>query len=238
MRASTGGDGSGLWAYGVPPPPGGARLPASALAPQPERISDRGEGVGYPTRMSSQSSATQRLSAPDRWARFKELILHVSRRCEAAERFGRVKLNKILFFLDFEAYLHFRAPISGQHYVVQEHGPTPESVRKACEELILAGDLIEVLRDAGGVTEFRPIARREPELSAFSGDEIALVDRVIDDNVNKTASALSDATHELAAWRAYPHMARIPFEAALHDPRELSWTEEDIASKLATGFEF
>src|SRR6266487_3415423 len=46
--------------------------------------------------------------------KLRELILHICIRSEDDEAFGAVKLNKLLFFSDFHAFLRLGKPITGQ----------------------------------------------------------------------------------------------------------------------------
>src|SRR5260370_615255 len=55
--------------------------------------------------------------------KFAELVLHVARETEADRRCGRVKLNKILFFADFESFRTLGASITGQDYLKFDKGP-------------------------------------------------------------------------------------------------------------------
>src|ERR1700733_4521543 len=56
-------------------------------------------------------------------SKFKELVLYLSQRSAGDEGFGAVKLNKLLYRSDFEAYRLLGRPITGETYIKQEFGP-------------------------------------------------------------------------------------------------------------------
>lgn len=66
-----------------------------------------------------------------------------------------------------------------------------------------------------GFTQKQSCALREPNLSRFSGDEIALVDRIIESCRGKSARAMSEMSHAFRGWRQASDGETIPYEVAL-----------------------
>ncbi len=58
-------------------------------------------------------------------AKFRELFLYIAESCAEDPRFGAVKLNKILYYADFEAYRRLGEPITGDTYRKLSEGPAP-----------------------------------------------------------------------------------------------------------------
>ena len=71
----------------------------------------------------------------------EELILHVAEMSQADEKFGGVKLNKILFYADFLSYLKRGKSISGQEYFAIKDGPAPKRMLPIKKEMIKNGDI-------------------------------------------------------------------------------------------------
>src|SRR5437762_11206186 len=67
--------------------------------------------------------------------KFKELVLHLAERSADDPGFGSTKLNKLLYFCDFEAYRRLGRSITGARYQKLEWGPA------AVEFLPLQDDL-------------------------------------------------------------------------------------------------
>lgn len=157
--------------------------------------------------------------------RFEELILLVARRCERDSTFGATKLNKLLFFADFAAYRKLGRSLTGADYQKLEHGPAPKQLLPTREALLERGELFPITRDYFGKEQKRLIAGREPDVSGFSGEEIALVDEIIDRLRDLDAAAVTQLSHAFIGWRAVEYGDVIPYETAKVQPELL--TEDD-----------
>lgn len=165
-------------------------------------------------------------------AKLGELMLYVARRCEPDHTFGATKLNKILFFTDFLAYLRTGSPITGQRYQKLEFGPAPRRLLPVQERLIQRAAAAIGKRGHFGKTQTRLIALREPDLSRFSGVEIAIVDEVLTMLSNHDARAASELSHRFLGWQVAPLGADIPYESALIERRPLTDAEHTHASTI------
>lgn len=152
-------------------------------------------------------------------------MLYVAKKSQFDPNFGGTKLNKILFYADFYFYRRIGKPITGAEYIKQEFGPTPKRllpVRKQLEgKKEAAVQRVHFL----GKEQQRLIALRDPDLSLFSGEEIALLDQVIEFLWAKTAKEVSELSHN-RIWRVARLGQSIPYEAAFLSSDEPS--ESDI----------
>lgn len=158
--------------------------------------------------------------------RLRELMLFVAERCQGDPNFGVSKLNKILFYCDFFAFAKLGKPITGVPYNKLAYGPVPTGAENARRKLEQDGD---VFVPPESYTPFRPrrmIPCREPDLTLFSGPEIALVDGIIDALSSATGSQLRDLSHG-KAWQAVALHEVIPYEAIFLS--DGPYSEEDIA---------
>lgn len=163
-----------------------------------------------------------------------ELILYVAWMCEGDSSFGATKLNKLLFFADFRAYQLFGSPITGQDYQALPQGPAPRRLLAVRERLVSEGALVIRERDFLGKRQSQPIALREPDLSGFTPEEIAVVDRAIREWWGRTASEISRASHDFVGWQLAAQGESIPYETALFDDHEPSEAEVRLAVALET----
>src|SRR5687767_8161280 len=108
-----------------------------------------------------------------------ELILYISDRHETDETYGSTRLAKTLFYADFLFYAKYRRSITGERYVRRPNGPMPDSMLAVRDQMVRQQELVVKVRDHLGYPQKRPIAIRQPDLSAFSGEEIAMVDYVL-----------------------------------------------------------
>lgn len=164
-------------------------------------------------------------------ARLRELILYISDVCATSETFGKIVLNKILWRADFEAYLSTGRSLTGSRYQSIEFGPAPKRMVQVLDMMKGAGDVEVRAVSYHGYAQQRVIALRSAKLSMFSGEEIALLNRVINECRSVTGKALSDASHG-KAWRLGLALGAIPYEAAFLSDEPLTPYHEARAQEL------
>jgi len=165
--------------------------------------------------------------------KLRELILHICIRSEDDEAFGAVKLNKLLFFSDFLAYLRLRKAITGQDYQKLEHGPAPRRMLPVLEQMEQRGAIKQRANDFYGMEQMRTIALEKPDLSKFTAEEIALVDTVLAHFRGKTAKQVSDESYQFLGCEVAERGEIIPYPVALVAKREVTEQDRKIAKELA-----
>lgn len=154
--------------------------------------------------------------------KFTELLVHVASRLQGDQSGGATKLNKILFFADFAHVRRTGSPITGAEYQKLEHGPAARRLRPVRNQLIENGDAELVDEEFLGYRQHRVIPRRNADLSIFSTDELATIDKVLADLDGLNARQVSDLSHDEAGWRLVDFGDTIPYEAALVGARQVS----------------
>ena len=153
--------------------------------------------------------------------RMKELILYITSYCHRENvlgNLGAIKLNKILFYADFGAYLKLGQPITGQEYFALNWGPAPKRMRPVQDEMSATGDLLIAKAYAGANrTQHVFIPYRAPNLSMFSAEEISIVDHCICRFILKPASDVSEESHEFIGWELADTEETIPYSSAYLD---------------------
>lgn len=146
--------------------------------------------------------------------KFKELVLYLAEKCEADPSFGMAKLDKLLYYCDFTAYVELGKPITGADYQRRESGPVPEALTPIRDEMTSEGALY--IRDASkyGRTQKRPIALRSASLAAFTGEEVALVENVIALLWGLDASQTTQLSPKDTGWQLAQDGENIPYESA------------------------
>jgi hypothetical protein len=164
--------------------------------------------------------------------KLKELILHICLKSEGDERFGMTKLNKILFFSDFQHYLKSQKPITGEEYHKLPKGPCPKYMIQTLRQMEEDGDLVIATRKYFGYEQKKPLASREPNLESFSGPEIAFVDSIIDQYRLSSGSDVSEISHQFPAWKLANENDEIPYAAVFIDDSPLSQEDKEFALTL------
>jgi Protein of unknown function (DUF4065) len=157
----------------------------------------------------------QDIARPDANARLQELILYVANRCDCDSSFGATKLNKILFYADFIAYIRLGQPITGAVYQRLPHGPAPRALVPVKREMIEDGVAVERQKIVYGKTQKRLVPLREANLDLFSAHHIAVVDEVIEVLSNHNAVQVSELSHQFPGWSLAENKEAIPYYTAL-----------------------
>ncbi len=158
--------------------------------------------------------------------RLREMMLFISDRCESDPTFGAIKLNKILFFSDFFSFAEHGRAITGVPYKKYAQGPVPTVLKPLRDKMQQSGEIaIRKKRYQGGMQD-RVVPLREPDLTKFNGQDIVMVEEVIDMLWGLSATEVSELSHD-RAWRNASDGEVIPYEAAFVSDEPL--TERDIA---------
>jgi uncharacterized phage-associated protein len=166
--------------------------------------------------------------------KFRELILHVARESEQDEHFGATKLNKILFYSDFWAYRKLGQSITGQQYQKLDKGPAPRRLLPIVRKMEARGDCVLAEREYFGRLQKILLALREPDLSLFSGAEIAIVHQVLERLRGLSATEVSELSHQFIGWQLAEEGEDIPYSTALlGQPRPPTPAEIEYGKKLA-----
>lgn len=164
---------------------------------------------------------TLRIDLPGAQDRLVEMILYIAHRCQGARRFGGIKLNKILWKSDFDAYAARGVPVTGRAYQRLRLGPAPKEMLPVHRDMVQRGLIRVEATDFGdGIIEQRTIALRDPNLDLFTPDDIAFVDRAIGHFWTLTGTETSDDSHG-AAWSTRANGDPMPYETALLSDRSL-----------------
>ena len=165
-----------------------------------------------------------------------ELMLYVSAKSQEDQRFGATKLNKLLFYAEFMMFAKYGRPITGATYQRLDHGPAPRELPPIRRELTESRAAVIVPRDYFGLPQHALVPLREPNLALFAGEEIAMVDWVIEKCWHETAASLSAATHRLPGWIFANEGEDIPYSAVFLSKHPLTPHEvtrgEDVAKLL------
>ena len=156
---------------------------------------------------------TERVRLPGDDSRLKEMIVYIASKCQEDPGFGAVKLNKILFRADFQAYRLRGRPVTGTAYFRLKYGPAPKAMMPVMRELHSEDAVRTQRRIVGGLEQKRPIALRPANLSYFSGEDIAIVDDIISELWGRSAVAVSDESHGIQ-WQTRADREPIPYESA------------------------
>jgi hypothetical protein len=164
---------------------------------------------------------TYRVELPGGDGRLREMVLYVSQKAAEMPRYGKTKLNKILWEADFSAFAERGVPVTGRPYQKLQAGPAPVEMLTILAEMEGDGLIsIEPVDFGQGIVEQRVVAKTNPALRFFSADDLSFMDRAIERLWDMTARQASDHSHGVA-WKTREELDPLPYETALLSDEEL-----------------
>lgn len=168
---------------------------------------------------------------PGRQDRLRQMILYVCDKCVDADRFGLIKLNKILWKADFESFATCGVPITGRPYQRLELGPAPKEMKPVLRDMETDGAIRFDLTDFGeGIVEKRPIALVEPRLINFTIEDLKFVVRAVGYYWDKTGMETSDDSHGVA-WKSRGNNDPMYYELSYLSDDQVPRRELDLLLK-------
>ncbi|MER9402708.1 Panacea domain-containing protein [Mesorhizobium caraganae] len=152
--------------------------------------------------------------------RLKEAILYVCQKSADMERFGAIKLNKILWRADFRSYFERLTPVTGRQYQRIKLGPAPVEMAPVVNEMLRDHLLRIDPRQIGPHVEARHVALVDPVLNFFSPDDLKYWDEAISHYWNMTGAETSDHSHGIA-WRSRENGDPMPYQSAFFEDEPL-----------------
>ena len=131
--------------------------------------------------------------------KFKDLVLHISN-SPYVPNLAKTKLWKLIYFIDVTSLRETGQSVTGSEYIKYEHGPVPSRGEKLLKQVQSEGK-ISVEQEIYTSYRINKIVAQAPsESKIFSEHEINLIDRICQNYGSKTASYLSNASHDEPAW--------------------------------------
>ena len=161
--------------------------------------------------------------------KLREMVLYIADRCKSHEKFGMVKLYKMLFYSDVESYGRTGCPISGTRYVKLPMGPGPELAHfeALLTGMVRGGDITIEIRPIVNFAQKRVVPVNEYKRNNLTIENHKTIDRFVEYFKSATAERVSEISHGLA-WRTTPDYKSIPYNAIFLSNDPIS--EDELAS--------
>ena len=170
--------------------------------------------------------------------RFKELIVYVVERCQDDPAFGAVKLNKILYYADFDTYRLLGTPISGATYRKLQAGPAPRELLMARDELIAERRIRQESRPYFNRRQRRLVLEEGEGANAetFSAQEREIIDSAIAFLWPMSAREASDYAHRELGWSLAAEREVIPYQSAFLSADPMDQETEEAGLRIGREF--
>lgn len=148
--------------------------------------------------------------------KFKNVLLYILERCGGKPNVGETVLYKLLYFSDFNYYELYEEHLIGASYRKLPYGPVPQKLDSIIEQMLQEGRLQRVKTEYHGYPQTRYLPLEKANLTQLKASEKEVIDRVIDQMSDWSASAISNYSHKDMPWLASKEGEEINYELAFY----------------------
>ncbi|MBK8853113.1 MAG: DUF4065 domain-containing protein [Saprospiraceae bacterium] len=154
--------------------------------------------------------------------KFKNVLLYILERCAGKPNVGETVLYKLLYFSDFNYYELYEEHLTGATYRKLPYGPVPQNLDIIIGQMVEKGQLQKVNTEHHGYRQTRYLPLEKADLTELRASEKEIIDRVIEQMSDWSASMISDYSHKDLPWEVTDEGKDISYELAFY--RELPYS--------------
>jgi len=148
--------------------------------------------------------------------KFKEVLLYILNKVGAKPNIGETVIYKLLYFIDFNFYEKYEEQLIGATYIRNKFGPTPMEFATIVAKMIKDKEVKKVEDKYFQYDQKKYLPLREPNLDKIKASEIKLIDEVLANLSDKTASDISEYSHNDVPWLTTPDGEKIEYESVFY----------------------
>lgn len=159
----------------------------------------------------------ERISVPTlQISKFKNVLLYILERCAGKPNVGETVLYKLLYFADFNYYELYEEHLTGAKYHKLPYGPVPQKLDTIIGQMIEKDQLQRVKTEYHGYPQTRYLPLQKADLTELRASEKEIIDRVLEQMSDWSASAISNYSHKDMPWLASKEGEEINYELAFY----------------------
>lgn len=159
----------------------------------------------------------ERISVPTfHIEKFKNVLLYILERCAGKPNVGETVLYKLLYFSDFNYYELYEEHLTGAKYRKLPYGPVPQKLDSIINKMIDQHQLKRIKTEYHGYPQTRFLPLEKADLRKLKASEKEVIDRVIEQMSDWSASAVSNYSHKDIPWQASKEGEEINYELVFY----------------------
>jgi uncharacterized phage-associated protein len=159
----------------------------------------------------------ERISVPTLQVnKFKNVLLYILERCAGKPNVGETVLYKLLYFSDFNYYELYEEHLTGAKYRKLPYGPVPQMLDTIIGQMLENGMIQRIKTEYYDKIQTRYIPLAKADLTKLKASEKEVIDRVIEQMSDWSASAISSYSHKDMPWLASKEGEEINYELAFY----------------------
>ncbi len=165
----------------------------------------------------SKQKIEERISIPTlKVPKFKNVLLYILERCAGKPNVGETVLYKLLYFSDFNYYELYEDHLTGAKYRKLPFGPVPQKLDIIIKQMMDKGELKKVKATYHGYMQTRYLPLEKADLTLLKASEKEVIDKVIEQFSDWSASMISDYSHKDLPWIVTDEGKDISYELAFY----------------------
>ena len=134
--------------------------------------------------------------------KYKNTVLFFAKKIQN-DTLGKLKMMKLLYYLDFDFFEKYGRSITGDEYLRFENGPVPRMGEKILKEMAGKDIKITQRKIANGYKDQQHIeALKDFDVDSFTKEELLMLEEVASKWEKFTGAEMKSATHGEAPWIA------------------------------------
>jgi len=154
--------------------------------------------------------------------KFKNVLLYILERCAGKPNVGETVLYKLLYFSDFNYYELYEEHLTGAKYKKLPYGPVPQKLDAIINQMIDTNQLQRIKTEFKGYPQKRYLPLEKANLTLLKASEKDVIDKVIEQMSDWSATAISDYSHKDLPWEVTEEGKDISYNLAFY--RELPYS--------------
>jgi uncharacterized phage-associated protein len=135
-------------------------------------------------------------------SKYKNVILFFANKIQNGT-LGKLKLMKLLYFLDFDFFEKYHKSVTGDEYLRFEKGPIPKTANKILEKMNGKDVKISNVKMPKGYIDKQLIQPlKNFDINLFTKEELLMMEEVADKWEKFTGTEMKNASHGEAPWIA------------------------------------
>lgn len=166
--------------------------------------------------------------------KYQQTILFLLNSAANNTLLGKVKLFKLLYYVDFDHYQAYQTPVTGEVYYKWPYGPVGDSSEKLLREMESEEMLSITKQQVGDFSQyvFKPL---DQPSGIFSPSETEILERVVQKWANHTTNEIIAATHGEAPWRAVEMWEEIPYSLTFYRKQMREKDADEELTEVSAG---
>jgi len=148
--------------------------------------------------------------------KFKNVLLYILEKCAGKPNVGETVLYKLLYFSDFNYYELYEEHLTGAEYRKLPYGPVPQKLNSIINQMIEKRQLKRVKTNHHGYLQTRYLPLEKANLTKLKASEKEVIDRVVEQLSDWSATAISAYSHKDMPWLASKEGEEINYELVFY----------------------